>query len=119
MTFVIIILAISLQIYLSVKKISPFISLLVVAILTGLALGMKPAAVIKSIENGVGSTLSGLAMILCLGAVLGKILESSGAAKKISASLINAFGVKNIQWSLLFTGFLVGLPLYYNEKSGE
>jgi len=114
MTFVIIILAISLQIYLSVKKISPFISLLVVAILTGLALGMKPAAVIKSIENGVGSTLSGLAMILCLGAVLGKILESSGAAKKISASLINAFGVKNIQWSLLFTGFLVGLPLYYN-----
>lgn len=114
MTFIIIALAISLQIFLSVKKVSPFISLLLVAILTGLFLGMKPMEVIKSIENGVGSTLSGLALILCLGAILGKILESSGAAKKISATLINGFGVQYIQWSLLLTGFLVGLPLYYN-----
>ena len=114
MTFVIIALAISLQIFLSVKKVSPFISLLVVALLTGFSLGMKPAAIIQSVENGVGSTLSGLALILCLGAVLGKILESSGAAKKISATLISAFGIKNIQWSLLLTGFMVGLPLYYN-----
>lgn len=114
MTFIIIALAISLQIFLSVKKVSPFISLLLVAILTGLFLGMKPMEVIKSIETGVGSTLSGLALILCLGAILGKILESSGAAKKISSTLINGFGVKYIQWSLLLTGFLVGLPLYYN-----
>jgi Gnt-I system high-affinity gluconate transporter len=114
MTFVIIILAVSLQIYLSVKKVSPVISLLIVAILTGLFLGMKPMAVVKSIESGVGTTLSGLALILCLGAILGKILESSGAAKKISTTLINGLGVQNIQWSLLLTGFLVGLPLYYN-----
>lgn len=114
MTFIIIALAISLQIYLSVKKVSPFISLLVVAILTGLFLGMKPLEIIDSIENGVGSTLSGLALILCLGAILGKILESSGAARKISHTLINAFGIKNIQWSLVLTGFMVGLPLYYN-----
>ena len=114
MTFIIIALAISLQIFLSVKKVSPFISLLIVAILSGFFLGMKPMEIIKSIETGVGSTLSDLALILCLGAVLGKILESSGAAKKISATLINGFGIKNIQWSLLLTGFLVGLPLYYN-----
>jgi Gnt-I system high-affinity gluconate transporter len=114
MTFIIIALAISLQIFLSVKKVSPFISLLIVAILSGFFLGMKPMEIIKSIETGVGSTLSGLALILCLGAVLGKILESSGAAKKISFTLINGFGIKNIQWSLLLTGFLVGLPLYYN-----
>jgi len=114
MTFIIIGLAISLQIFLSVKKVSPFISLLFVAILSGFFLGMKPMEIIKSIETGVGSTLSGLALILCLGAVLGKILESSGAAKKISATLIKAFGIKYIQWSLLLTGFMVGLPLYYN-----
>jgi Gnt-I system high-affinity gluconate transporter len=114
MTFFIIALAISLQIFLSVKKVSPFISLLVVAILSGFFLGMKPMDIVQSIEKGVGSTLSGLALILCLGAVLGKILEASGAAKKISVTLINGFGIKNIQWSLLLTGFMVGLPLYYN-----
>jgi Gnt-I system high-affinity gluconate transporter len=114
MTFIIIILAIGLQVFLSVKKISPFISLLLVSVLSGLFLGMQPSAIIKSIENGVGGTLAGLALIICLGAILGKILESSGAAKKISVTLIKGFGVKNIQWSLLLTGFLVGIPLYYN-----
>ena len=114
MTFIIIGLAITLQIYLSIKKVSPFISLLLVAILTGLFLGMNPMEVIKSMETGVGSTLSGLALILCLGAVLGKTLELSGAAKKISLTLIEGLGIKNIQWSLVLTGFLVGLPLYYN-----
>lgn len=75
---------------------------------------MNPGLLIKTIETGVGNTLAGLTLIICLGAVLGKILESSGAAKKISLTLIKAFGLKNIQWSLLLTGFLVGIPLFYN-----
>lgn len=114
MTLIIVILAITFQIYLSVKKVSPFISLLIVSILSGLFLGMQPSAIIKSIESGVGGTLAGLTLIICFGAVLGKILESSGAAKKISVTLIKGFGVKNIQWSLLLTGFLVGIPLFFN-----
>lgn len=114
MTILIIILAIALQVFLTVKKVSPFISLLIVAILSGLCLGMQPAALLKSIEAGVGSTLGGLALIICLGAVLGKILEESGAAEKIAVTLIKAFGEKNIQWAVLLTGFLIGIPLYYN-----
>ncbi len=114
MTILIIILAIGLQIFLSIKKVSPFLSLLIVAILAGLCLGMKPEALLKSIEAGVGSTLGGLALIICLGAVLGKILEESGAAEKIAVTLIKSFGEKNIQWAVLLTGFLIGIPLYYN-----
>ena len=114
MTILIIVLAIALQVFLSVKKVSPFISLLIVAIATGLCLGMPAADLLKSIEKGVGSTLAGLALILCLGAVLGKILEESGAAEKITITLINGFGLKKIQWAVMLTGFLIGLPLYYN-----
>lgn len=114
MTILIIVLAIALQIFLSARKVSPFISLLVVAILAGLFLGMKPAALLVSIEVGVGSTLGGLALIICLGAFLGKILEVTGAAEQITTTLIRAFGLKNIQWAVLLTGFLIGIPLYYN-----
>ena len=114
MTFIIIILAILLQIFLTAKKVSPFLSLLIVAIVAGFSLGMQPADVLKSIEKGVGSTLAGLALILCLGAILGKILEVGGAAEKISSTLINSFGEKNIQWAVMLTGFLVGIPLFYN-----
>ena len=114
MEILIIVLAIALQVFLTAKKISPFLSLLIVAIVAGLLLGMKPDALLGSIEKGVGSTLGSLALIICLGAVLGKFLEVSGAAEKIAATLINSFGEKNIQWAVLLTGFLVGIPLYYN-----
>jgi Gnt-I system high-affinity gluconate transporter len=114
MTFLIILFAIALQVFLTVKKFSPFLSLLIVSIICGLLLGMQPAAVLASVEKGVGSTLGGLALIICLGAILGKILETSGAAEQISSTLINGFGEKNIQWAVLLTGFLIGIPLYYN-----
>ncbi|MDP4261428.1 MAG: gluconate:H+ symporter [Bacteroidota bacterium] len=114
MTFLIIILAIALQVFLTYKKVSPFLSLLIVAIVAGLCLGMQPKDILKSIETGVGSTLGGLALIICLGAILGKILEVSGAAEQVSSTLINGFGQKYIQWAVLVTGFLIGIPLYYN-----
>jgi Gnt-I system high-affinity gluconate transporter len=114
MSFLVLLIAIALQIFLTVKKMSPFLSLLIVALVAGLLLGMTPAQLISSIEKGVGSTLGGLALILCLGAILGKILEVSGGAEQISGTLIRGFGEKNIQWAVLLTGFLIGIPLYYN-----
>src|SRR6187402_2312575 len=110
----IILLAIGLQIFLTYKKVSPFLSLLIVAIISGLLLGMKPDALLLSIKAGVGNTLGGLALIICLGSVLGRVLEAGGAAEKISTTLINGFGQKNVQWAVLLTGFLIGIPLYYN-----
>jgi Gnt-I system high-affinity gluconate transporter len=116
MPLLILLFAIGLQVFFTTKKMSPFLSLLIVAIIAGLLLGMQPDVLLKSIEAGVGSTLGGggLALIICLGAILGKILEVSGAAEKIASQLIKNFGEKNIQWALLLTGFLVGIPLYYN-----
>lgn len=114
MQLLIIVLAIGLQIFLTYKKISPFLSLLIVAILTGLSLGMEPDQLLKSVKNGVGSTLGDVTLIICLGAILGKILELSGAAGQIANTLIHSFGTKNIQWAVLLTGFLVGIPLFYS-----
>ncbi|MBX2945096.1 MAG: gluconate:H+ symporter [Cyclobacteriaceae bacterium] len=114
MPLLIIAFGVALQVYLTYKKISPFLSLLIVAIVVGLLLGMHPSDLVVSIEKGVGSTLSGLALIICLGAVLGKILEASGAINQITSNLIRNFGERHVQWAVLLTGFLVGLPLYYN-----
>ena len=114
MILLIILGGILLQIFLTYKKVSPFLSLLLVAILIGLLLGMDPQALVRTIEKGVGSTLGGLVLIICLGAILGKMLETSGAAEQITTTLIRSFGEKNIQWAVLLTGFLVGIPLYYN-----
>ena len=114
MQLVIIVLAIGLQIFLTYKKVSPFLSLLIVALLAGLAFGMQPDTLLKAVKSGVGSTLGDVILIICLGAILGKILELSGAASQIANTLISSFGIKNIQWAVLLTGFLVGIPLFYN-----
>jgi len=114
MQLIIIVLAIGLQIFLTYKKVSPFLSLLIVALLAGLAFGMEPDVLLKAVKAGVGSTLGDVILIICLGAILGKILELSGAASQIANTLIRSFGKKNIQWAVLLTGFFVGIPLFYN-----
>jgi len=83
-------------------------------LLAGLAFGMQPDTLLKAVKAGVGSTLGDVILIICLGAILGKILELSGAASQIANTLIRSFGKKNIQWAVLLTGFFVGIPLFYN-----
>jgi Gnt-I system high-affinity gluconate transporter len=114
MPLLIILVGIILLLALTLKKVSPFLALLIVSIVVGLLLKMSVPAILLSMEKGVGSTLGGIALIICLGAILGKMLEKSGATQQISDTLINAFGKKNIQWAIVLTGFLVGIPLYYN-----
>jgi len=58
MQLVIIVLAIVLQIFLTYKKVSPFLSLLIVALLAGLAFGMQPDTLLNAVKVGVGSTLA-------------------------------------------------------------
>ena len=84
-------------------KLETFLSFVIVSIAVGLAVGMKPDDLIKSIEEGLGSTLGSLVMILGFGAMLGKLVAESGAAQRISSSLIRLFGIQNIQWAMVLT----------------
>jgi Gnt-I system high-affinity gluconate transporter len=95
-------------------KVDAFISFVVVSLAVGLAEGMDASTLLKSIETGIGSTLGSLVMILGFGAMLGKIVADSGAAQRIASSLVRSFGVKHIQWALVITGFIVGVPMFYN-----
>jgi len=114
MSLLILLLGILLLFILILKKINPMIALLTVAILTGLFLGMPATKVMSSVGNGIGSTLGSMVMVLALGAMMGKLIEDSGSARKIVFILIKAFGKNNIQWAVLLTGLLVGIPLFYN-----
>jgi Gnt-I system high-affinity gluconate transporter len=95
-------------------KLDTFVSFVIVSLSVGLAEGMEPSKLVQSIETGIGSTLGSLVMILGFGAMLGKIVAESGAAQRISSSLIKVFGIKHIQWAMVVTGFVVGIPMFYN-----
>ena len=114
MSLLVLILGILLLFVMILRKINPMIALLAVAILTGLLLGMPGTKVMSSIGTGIGSTLGSMVMVLALGAMMGKLIEDSGSAKRIVYILIKAFGKQNIQWAVLLTGLMVGIPLFYN-----
>lgn len=95
-------------------KLTPFLAFLVVSIVTGLFLGIPLTDISKSVTKGIGDTLGSLVVVIVLGAWLGKLVAESGAAERITSALVKAFGQKNINWALMLTGFIVGIPLFYN-----
>ena len=114
MEFIIILAGIVLLLVLIAFKLSPVLALLITSIVTGLMLSMPITKVAASINSGIGNTLGGLVMVLSLGAMLGKIVEDTGVAQKIVQVLVAAFKRKNIQWAVLLTGILIGIPNYFS-----
>lgn len=115
MTIVIVLVCVSILILLiSWAKFNPFVAFLIVSLLAGWWLGIPPEKLTQSVKYGIGSLMGDLVIIICLGAMLGKIVAESGAAQKISDVSMNLFGKKNFQWAMMFTGFVVGIPLFYN-----
>lgn len=94
-------------------KVNAFLAFLVVSILAGLCLGIPMKDITKSVYKGIGDTLGSLVIIIVLGAMLGKIVAESGAAQKIATVMMKSFGDKYIQWALMLTGFIIGIPLFY------
>jgi len=94
-------------------KVNPFLAFLLVSIIAGVMLGIPVNKVTASVQKGMGDILGQLLIIICLGAMLGKLVAVSGAAQKIAEVLVNAVGKKYIQWALVAAGFIIGIPLFY------
>ncbi|WP_455494388.1 GntP family permease [Gemella sanguinis] len=92
----------------------PFLSILIVAIVLGLFLGLSPNVLIDSIEKGTGSLLGHLSLILGLGAMFGKVLEELGAVEITAKKMISVFGIKRIQLGLLIAGMCISFSLFFD-----
>ena len=112
--FIIISSLVLLILLISAVKVNPFLAFLCVSIYTGFMVGIPMEKISASIQKGIGDMLGSLIVIIILGAMLGKLVAESGAAQKIAAMMLRVFGEKYIQWGLMSTGFIIGIPLYYN-----
>jgi Gnt-I system high-affinity gluconate transporter len=115
MTIVFVLIAIVVLILLITwLKLNPFLAFLISSILAGFLLGIPPQNIAASIQKGIGGLLGDLVIVVVLGAMLGKLVAESGAAQRISETLMSIFGVKNVHWAMMVTGLVVGIPLFYN-----
>lgn len=95
-------------------KIQAFISLLIASITVGIIAGMPPKDIITTMQQGMGSTLGFVALVVGLGSIFGAILEQSGGAEALANYLLSKFGDKRASWALMLTGFLVAIPVFFD-----
>jgi len=94
-------------------KLHAFLALTISSMALGLASHMAPAAVLKSIQFGFGDALGFIAVVVALGAMIGRFLEYSGGGIALADWLLAKFGRDRAIWAVLLASYLVGLPIFF------
>ncbi|WP_085529561.1 GntP family permease [Kocuria massiliensis] len=93
-------------------KAHPFIALLLVSVGLALASGIPLNELVPLLEDGMGTTLGSVALIVTLGAMLGKIIEVSGGADVLAKMMLRRFGPDKAPWALGTAAFIFGIPVF-------
>lgn len=95
-------------------KIQAMVSILVGAISIGLLAGMPLSDIIDSVNQGIGNTLKGIALLVGLGSMFGAILEESGGAQTLAVTMVRKFGDEKAAWALGLTGLVIAMPVFFD-----
>ncbi|MBG6084738.1 GntP family permease [Zhihengliuella flava] len=107
--------AILLLLFLIIKlRVHAFVALILVSLLTAFATGIPAGSVVSTLTDGFGSTLAGVALLVGLGAMLGRLVETSGGAKVLADTLIRTFGEKRAPFALGVASLLFGFPIFFD-----
>ncbi|MCI8549652.1 MAG: gluconate permease [Lachnospiraceae bacterium] len=95
-------------------KIHAMISILIGAVAIGLIAGMPFGDIVTAVDDGIGNTLKGIALLVGLGSMFGAILEVSGGAQTLAVTMVNKFGDKKAAWALGITGLVIAMPVFFD-----
>ena len=90
-----------------------FVALTFASLCVGVGARMPLAENPRAFQAGVGDTLGFVAMVIALGTVIGKLLAESGGAVVVSNALVGALGERRVGWALMLSGFIIGLPVFF------
>lgn len=97
-----------------VFKIHAMISILIGAITIGVIAGMPLTDIVTAVNDGIGNTLKGIALLVGLGSMFGAILETSGGAQTLAVTMVRKFGDKKAAWALGITGLVIAMPVFFD-----
>ncbi|MFC0338090.1 gluconate:H+ symporter, GntP family [Kushneria avicenniae] len=93
-------------------RVHAFVTLILVSLLTAFAAGIPVDQIVPTLVSNFGSTLGSVALLIGLGAMLGKLVESSGGAKVLADRMIAIFGEKRAPFALGVASLLMGFPIF-------
>jgi gluconate:H+ symporter, GntP family len=107
--------AIAVLLFLIMKlRIHAFVALIIVSLATAFATGIPAGQVVPVLLNGFGGTLGSVALLVGLGAMLGRLVEVSGGAKVLADFLVNLFGEKRAPFALGVASLIFGFPIFFD-----
>lgn len=95
-------------------KLNAFLALFIAALIVGLGAGMAPLVVLKAFQEGMGATLGGIAAVIALGAMVGKLLAESGGARVLAERFSAFFGPARAGWCVAAIAIVVGLVTWFS-----
>lgn len=97
-----------------VFKFHAMVAILLGAISIGLIAGMPFDVIVTAVNDGIGNTLKGIALLVGLGSMFGAILEASGGAQTLAISMVRKFGDQKAAWALGITGLIIAMPVFFD-----
>ena len=95
-------------------KVHAMLSILIGAIAIGLIAGMPFEEIVTAVDDGIGNTLKGIALLVGLGSMFGAILEASGGAQTLAVTMVKNFGDEKAAWALGITGLVISIPVFFD-----
>lgn len=94
-------------------KLQAFVALLLVSMGVAIIGGVPLPEVAGLIQDGMGSTLGYIAIVIGLGTMIGEILQVSGGAQQIANTLMRKTGERRAPWALTTIGLIVAIPVFF------
>ncbi|GKW11480.1 MULTISPECIES: GntP family permease [Pectobacterium] len=95
-------------------RVHAFLALTLVSLITALATKTPFEKLVPTLLSGFGSTLASVALLVGLGAMIGRLLEVTGGANVLADTLINKFGEKRAPFALGLASLLFGFPIFFD-----
>jgi GntP family gluconate:H+ symporter len=94
-------------------RLNAFLALLIAALFVGAGSGKPLLAAAEAFQEGLGATLGGVAAVICLGVMLGKLLAESRGAEVLAKRMVAVFGPRRIGLCVMTLALVVGLTTWF------
>ncbi|MGE4508692.1 MAG: GntP family permease [Eubacteriaceae bacterium] len=90
----------------------PFLALMGVSLCLAIASGIETSEIPSLIGSGFSGVFSSIGIVIILGALIGAILEKTGAAIVITQAILSVVGPKKPRLALLIVGWIISIPVF-------
>ena len=90
----------------------PFLALMLISLALAIVAGIPLAKIPAIIGDGFSGTFKSIGIVIIFGALIGTVLEKTGAALKLADMVVNVVGQKRPELAMLIMGWIVGIPVF-------